>query len=123
MLGEFKKDFFEFEKAVLLIDAIVLAGLTLFGQLNLPNLIGLLAGIVLVSLDFYLIIIHSVAAVQTVERAKFKATANYFLRMAIVAVFLVGCFQFAFVNQWIVLIHVFYPKIIFILKPLYRKES
>lgn len=122
-LGEFKKDFFEFVKAVLCIDAVFFALLCLFGQFSLPLVFGFFVGIVLVSLEFYLIIVHTMGAVQPEGNAKRNAMGGYFIRYIIIGIVLVVCIKVPLINEWVVIAHLIYPRLIFTIKAILRKES
>lgn len=120
MLEEYNKDILDLLKAIICIDIVAFLACCVAGWFGLPLVLGFVVGIVLIMLDFCLIVRHTVNALKA-KNPNRRAKLGYAFRFGLIALTLGLCFYHPYINQWVVCVHMFYPKVIYTVKAIMKK--
>lgn len=120
---EYKKEVNFLLKYTLLIDLVLITVFYFYSKLSMELFLGVLVGVIVMISNFIIIVITSINSLKKPPIiASRSVVISYMLRFMAIIVIVSLCFIFGYVNGFIVLLHLVYPKILFSLNILIGKE-
>lgn len=121
---DYIKDICYLLKCSLITDLFLLIILFLTQNISNSILIGFIVAITLMMFNFIFMIKTSILALsKSINKAKQYVYISYFFRMLIIFIVLSLAFWLNDINPWIIILHLFYPKVFLFLKIIVGKED
>ncbi|MGL5973354.1 MAG: ATP synthase subunit I [Oscillospiraceae bacterium] len=118
------KDVLFILKYSVVIDFSIFLLLIYNNSFNISDILGTLFGLTVMSLNFLILVRTSIDALKkTPYQAQKHIFLSYFLRYTAILIILSIAFLHKDINEWMIIIHLFYPKVFFSLRVFLGKED